>query len=1031
MGLKRVRRQIVILTVSSVLLCQLSIPAMAETKEEVTDDRTSETIGQTEVESVANVSVKNPDKEEENFTSLAEALQHIEDNSVVTINQDVVLTEPIVISQKNVTIKASTKVTVTKAIPEMNMIQVIDGGSLTLAGDLVFDGQKAECRKALVEVAKDSSLTMKDNVTLTNARCGWKNFASVKTAGTFNMEGGEISNAMAAYNAGVFVQTGGVFKMTAGKITGNRSSWTEGGVLVSKGGKMDFEAGQISQNESTNESGITVDEGGSLTLGTQAKMSDNQIVLAGDTTKIDINHEGEYSNDQPLDVIVEKPSENRVIFDFNNDEDAVKARQYIRVQSPDKQIFPLVVASADQKQLVIAPQEQLDKLAVLQNPYKDHLCLEFKDDLTTEEGRKQIQETIDTLYSGLELDDKRHYQERLDYLTQQYEYLQANKDKIHQSVEQLSQLGDASEEAKRTQQSLPFDNLDITGYYVKPGQVNDLNVYVDASDPQKVLLISREVGATDTDRYQSLNVRRYELHNGCNHIQIDLTQNKHGEMLCFRNNASDNKASVRIEAADANQTQTIEGHSLGRHPYFIYQDNADQFYHYLQDVSKLADEVEKTKEQPLNEQVQDMTMIQVGTTQLAMRATLLKKIIEEEKIDTPEAATEYIKHLNESMNERLAYFWKYAGFADEDEGVNHISPQRLCIIFTPDIRYPSNMYAINNYYHMPEEAAKDFMSGKDLYSWAMSHEYGHMLDNRSFVVPEETNNMYSLWGSRHQAIKNFKADGSDTFDPTQKNTVYHPKMKWVEQKRDAYLVNRLKNPYIRGGFNAEDGFYKVLMWFLGTHYFDNWDYQNYDYDHSPYTKELAEEVKKFGVYGTSLRLMRSEEGRKIDAATANHYQRMVIAFTIASGYNFAEYMETVGEINLPQKIKDFCAQYPSMPRKVQYYSLEADGKEAMGFKAYEGNVEPTITVTDEGGTYHIKTTLPEEQQKATIAYELYQDDKLIDLSRDGVFEVAKTTAEKPHFTVKTYDFRLNESHPSTETKQEDSPKDEQEQQSIF
>ena len=158
------------------------------------------------------------------------------------------------------------------------------------------------------------------------------------------------------------------------------------------------------------------------------------------------------------------------------------------------------------------------------------------------------------------------------------------------TVRTLSQLGDPWAEAQRTQQGYQFDNLDATGLYLKPGQVNEIVVYVDADDPSKLSVSWRQVGVTDTSNYPSLNLgQKNGLVNGANRITVDLTDKTYGSMLYLRNDSTDNAAQVRIEAGDAAEValgatggdaagagtsadgaNPALGTSLGAHPFYEY-----------------------------------------------------------------------------------------------------------------------------------------------------------------------------------------------------------------------------------------------------------------------------------------------------------------------------------------------------------------------------------------------------------------------------------------------------------------------------
>lgn len=131
----------------------------------------------------------------------------------------------------------------------------------------------------------------------------------------------------------------------------------------------------------------------------------------------------------------------------------------------------------------------------------------------------------------------------------------------------------------------------------------------------------------------------------------------------------------------------------------------------------------------------------------------------------------------------------------------------------------------------------------------------------------------------------------------------------------------------------------MVAWWNGTHFFDGWDYSSYDYSSSPFTPEAAEEGKEWGAFGSAMRILRGDSAAlstienttaSISDGTSKKYNRIAMAFTMSTGYNFAEYLQILGQKDLSSEVLEFCSQYPSMPRKVQYYSLNTDAAELNG-----------------------------------------------------------------------------------------------------
>ena len=229
----------------------------------------------------------------------------------------------------------------------------------------------------------------------------------------------------------------------------------------------------------------------------------------------------------------------------------------------------------------------------------------------------------------------------------------------------------------------------------------------------------------------------------------------------------------------------------------------------------------------------------------------------------------------------------------------------------------------------------------------------------------------------------------------------------------------------------------------GLHFFDDWDYSGYDYAASPYTQEIAADVERYGAYGATVRILRSdaeavktiqELAAGASSSTSVKYNRIAVAFTMGTGYNFAEYLYDLGERDLTPEVLDWCAQYPSVPRAVRYFSLDTDAAIINGAKTYaqlEGSadaVSPTVSVElGDAGTVRVEATMATpELEQATTAYELYRDGTLIGFSRDGSFEVAVDAGanaasadgtadgafDKAAYSVVAYDVRVNPSSPA-------------------
>ena len=1036
------------------------------------------------------------------FDSLTLAFQAAQSGDAIEISGSIALDEPVVLDAgRAVTLRAVGACTITRAgaFPQeggktAGMFRLRGGAQLTLetidpdSCPHVIDGQDTDSQEAIVTLRERSTFTMRAGTAIEGALCSWKPWAAVYVhGGTFVLDGGELRDSFAMRNAAVAVERGAAFEMRAGSIHGMRTSYSEsivwtkgdirmtGGVIegnssnvssdgvvhVLDGGSLSFTGGTIGDNAPNNTFGVRVDGGGSLELGGTARLAgtDRVNLAQGGSMKIADALQA-HTTDDPIEVVLSGTWDpGAVVAAAASPEVARDALTKLSVRSAGatEKTASVGIDPADDSRLALASADTTALFDVLDNPFADNLGLTMRDELTAPDAFESLHLAVDAYFGGLDTPESRVRRQQIEDARRYAAYLAANRDALADSVQELSQLGDPIAEARRTQQGYQFDNLDATGLYLKPGQVNRITVYVDADDPGKLSVAWRQVGMTDTNSYPSLNLGQHsKLSRGANHITVDLTGKTYASMLYLRNDSTDNEARVRIEATDAPGLATRSeedgadapqlGTSLGAHPFYEHDpEHPERFWDFVLEVRAHAARVE-------TDGAADMTLIQMGDeghAQFALRATAMAQAYA--GIASGQDAIAYIEKSNAAIQGRLEFYWAFDGFdASEQDGPNAITPARVHTAFTRTVSNPSTMYAYGRYFHMPESSAASFLSGADMYGWGMSHEYGHMLDNNVIAVAEETNNLYSIAGARRGGIMASQAAGK-SFDPA---AYYHVNAMGATRRRDTELARMAADPeYVPDWMNGgEWGTYiwtHVTTWWNGLHFFDDWDYSDYDFSASPYQPETAADVGRYGAYGATLRILRGDpaavktiEDLASNAASGVKYNRMAVAFTMGTGYNFAEYLYEIGERDLAPQVLEWCARYPSMPRKVHYFSLNTDAAIINGAKTYEqivgtdGTVEPEVAIeTDEdSGTVRITASMPtDELARATTAWELYRDGELIGFSRDGAFQVdAGTRADTADeggagadegnaYRVVAYDVRLN---PSTEFAGEDGGADE-------
>lgn len=1033
------------------------------------------------------------------YGSLTEAARAAQDGDAIEVSGALSISEPVTVDAgRSITLRATADTTITRAeqFPQeggktAGMFRLSDGASLTLevadpsSGKLVIDNERTDSNDAVVTLRGQSTFTMRAGTAIEGAQCSWKPWGAVYVReGTFVLDGGEIRNGFAMRNAAVAVEHGSTFEMRAGTITGNRTSysesivWTKGTVRMSggsiagnssnvssdgvvhvlEGGALSFTGGTIGNNNPNNTFGVRVDARGSLELGGQARFEGTDRVNLAQGAALSFASAPEaHTTDDPIEVVLagEWPA-GGVVATASSPEAARAALERLSVRragTPEK-TASVGLDAADQRRITLASADVAALFDLLDNPFTDNLGLRLRDELTGPEALDGLRATVEEHFAGVDTPEKRVRLQQIEDIERYAAYLDAHRDELADTVRELSQLGDPWAEAQRTQQGYQFDNLDATGFYLKPGRVNEILVYVDADDPSKLSVAWRQVGVTDTNNYPSLNLgQKSGLVNGVNRITVDLTGKTYGFMLYLRNDSTENAARVRIEAADApavamgaagdgteatsandaggtggagasGGTETGSspalGTSLGEHPFYEHDPaHPERFWIFVQDIRAYAARAQAG-------QVADMTLIQMGdrgSAQFAVSATAMAKAYS--GISSEAEAIAYIEKSNTAIQNRLEFYWAFDGFDPaQTSGPNAITTARVHTAFTRTVSSPSTMYAYGRYFHMPESTAASFLSGDDMYGWGMSHEYGHMLDNNVIAVAEETNNLYSIAGSRHGGIEASRAAGT-AFNPS---AYYHVNAMNATKRRDAELAQMAADPnYVPDWMNGNVwGTYiwtHVTTWWNGLHFFDDWDYAGYDFSASPYTEEIAADVETYGAYGATLRILRGNpaavktiEDLASNATTGVKYNRMAVAFTMGTGYNFAEYLYELGERDLAPEVLEWCAQYPSMPRKVKYFSLNTDAQIINGAKTYEeivgadGMVEPELTVEIVGNALRVTASMPsDELTRATTAWELYRDGQLVGFSRDGAFELTGDVGDgdPASFSVVAYDVRLN------------------------
>lgn len=289
----------------------------------------------------------------------------------------------------------------------------------------------------------------------------------------------------------------------------------------------------------------------------------------------------------------------------------------------------------------------------------------------------------------------------------------------------LSQRGDENVQRDERRQIFAGANIDVTGYYVMPGE--SIEVYLDA-DPNGILpqVVFAQVGEVDGagNHRRSLSVGRNI---------ITAPDGTKPYALYFAN-----------KALPSQQTYApivkFSGESLNTYPVYIHG---------------------KTDPAEYIETVKNHTG--PNMTDIAGERYLLSCQISEAKIAYVDRGYSPDK-TNDDLVKMISLYDKLAGYDVNDENPIHRPSTAL---YHYKATNAGGLYACNEHIHYSASSARDMLSGK-VTGWGFVHEFGHQIENSDMRLLEVTNNIYSTYVQR-----NF--GGNDTDFVGTQNTVdkYH------------------------------------------------------------------------------------------------------------------------------------------------------------------------------------------------------------------------------------------------------------------
>ncbi|NEG96598.1 hypothetical protein GFD17_07515 [Bifidobacterium sp. SMB2] len=569
---------------------------------------------------------------------------------------------------------------------------------------------------------------------------------------------------------------------------------------------------------------------------------------------------------------------------------------------------------------------------------------------------------------------------------------------------ELSTAGSKDTDKTRTQQYFQFENGDWTGYYIRPGITAKFRITLNTTaDGPNVLWAHRQAGRVDANNHALVRADDGgKLKAGVNEITYDTTKNKVGQVLLVRNDGGQ-RASVVIE----NENGSDGRPSLGEYPLYTYDAaHPEAFWTYLTELRSYVDAGVDTAVGQLNDDPDlgmDMTSLVLGRMVYDLRAAKMVDSVKD--IDTEAKATAWIRNVYKVANDRLDYFDGVLGF-DGNAADARQKPTRMKIVLemTQNLTSPSTMFAWYTMYHLGEGVWPGVATSVEgSHGWGNDHEFGHMLDIAPLAVVEETNNLVSMWGRREAGIDKLKNNGTAFTTST-----YHSGVLSGQKNIDSYLNAKLagENPESPWG----DIWYDVTARFNMLRFFDDYDYSAYDFGNgSGYTKELADQVNKYGGLGAVYRQVRrtprtyTNVGGVKDAAAR--------AYSDALGFDMSEVMGRYG-MTVSDATAAYTAKYPKLTQHIEYFSIDADAKGINGARAFtKTTAAPNVTTSrPSSGRFAITASYPDGsiEAKSTAGYTLLADGKAVAWSQDGTFTV-DTGNVVPKYTVIAYDYRTNPS----------------------
>ncbi|WGI36861.1 hypothetical protein [Mesomycoplasma lagogenitalium] len=605
-----------------------------------------------------------------------------------------------------------------------------------------------------------------------------------------------------------------------------------------------------------------------------------------------------------------------------------------------------------------------------------------------------------------------------------------NDDKQQKEVNQIINLTlekrvSANKEAQRLKQSHSgtFSNTQVSGIYLDPQKIYNFKITINEKIEENSLSIfslqSYYVDPVDKNEsfkadFRSLAKNARWLKQGVNEITFDLTNNKYGTSLFF-DNLTEKDISLKIENLSTfNRWKNMS--------FYQYKPN---------DLSSFLIYINSLKE---NYQQVPVTFLEFidplkGGIQIYVGSKQVKSLfIDHFQLDKKEEDAKYYleNYFTKTLFKWLDELGLYNGqTTDKNDFQNKLTTLPMFIIATENIKNPSPYFAWYQFIHLAPDFVDKFLENPMyLYHRLLNHEKGHLIDNQDIEISEQTNNLYVLYANIIWMKKELKFDGQNSLKVNQliENVIMDKRFLKAQKMYEQYFNKLYKNEKDAQSFlynNDNKSFNLLSFWFLTTEYLNNLNYQNYNYQfNNLYFSELNELKEKFGIFGLSQRILRENTLLKqlnIDKLfnKVDKYNRLILMFTIASGFDFANIFSRFNFLDIDLEVINFTSQYPIIDKKIEYYSISAIKKLYQNLKIFDKKTNIKINFTNEinnENQIEISSTFEkQEYQNSAIAYELYVDNELKYYSTKNQFIINKKNLLNKHIFVKAYDYQLNES----------------------